>query len=108
MSKSHFFFGLDVLNHLLNIEVEMTDCRAEFTFDLIEIPFWMEYSAIGNNIDLKAYKRGELYSRDPESSIEAGFLSVDKESGNLQWSRVECQSDAKGFAGNDGEDCGKL
>lgn len=58
----------------------------DFTIDLIELPYWISFHSDKKSHTLKAFRQGELYTKDEEKALESGCFIVEKAS---------CQSSGK-------------
>ena len=85
MNRPNFFADLDVLNCLLGMQYEATAQPAmDLTVDLPELPFWFCLKNEAKTRKLTLYTQMELYTKDENSAVEKGSVTLDDASGNAQ------------------------
>ena len=66
---------------LLNMEAEEPAKYIDFTIDLIDLPYWVSFHTDEKTHTFKAFRQGELYTKDEEKALERGCFIVEKQSG---------------------------
>lgn len=77
----NFFVDHSALQCLWNMKAEKPEKYIDFTIDLIELPYWISFHSDKKSHTLKAFRQGELYTKDEEKALESGCFIVEKASG---------------------------
>lgn len=83
MGRPNFYCGIEALNALLEMEPEDEGQDVELSLDLIELPYYFLFTGDERTRTVRAFSRGEIYQHT-DDGIEAGRLTVDRESGQGQ------------------------
>ncbi len=83
MARPNFFCGIDALNCILGMEFGGDYRDIELTMDLIELPYYLHFSADVENWTVKVMQRGEICTHH-DSGLERGSVVLNKKSGKGQ------------------------
>ena len=84
MATPNFFANVEVLNHVLHMDLPDTGRDIDLTLDIIDLPLWLSLHSDEKTQTLLAYNQTELYNKDEKLSTEKGSLVLDRASGEAQ------------------------
>ena len=84
MARPNFFCGIEALNRILQTDFENEYKDVDLTMDVIELPYLFILTADAENWTFKVMRRGEMYSHSDDLGIEAGCVTVNKETEKME------------------------
>ncbi len=82
MNKPNFFADIDVLKHLLGMDIDLSENDIELTVDITDFPYWLSFHSDEKERSVMVYPQKEFgYTREENEFLSAGRLQIDRESG---------------------------